>query len=68
VWVQKDLPQIISSAMGKPPVNKSDNKGSLLLIPIVASNPATGFIVGMGKQYAPKFKGSDRYSSFNGST
>lgn len=68
VWVQKDLPQVIRSAMGKPPVNKSENKGSLLLIPIVASNPATGFMLGVGGQYAIKFKGSDRYSSFNGST
>ncbi len=65
VWVQKDLPQIIRGALGKPPVTKSNEKGSLLLIPIVASNPATGFMVGAGGQYARKLKGSDRYSSFN---
>jgi hypothetical protein len=54
VWVQKDLPQIIRGALGKPPVTKSDEKGSLLLIPIVASNPATGFMVGVGGQYVRK--------------
>jgi hypothetical protein len=68
IWVQKDLPQIIRGALHKPPVNKSQDKGSLLLIPIVASNPATGFMIGVGGQYARIFKGSDRYSSFNGST
>ncbi|HSM47753.1 MAG TPA: BamA/TamA family outer membrane protein [Draconibacterium sp.] len=68
IWVQKDLPQVIREALDKPPVSKSDEKGSLLLIPIVASNPATGFMVGVGGQYALKLKGSDRYSSFNGST
>jgi len=68
VWVQKDLPQIIRSALSKPPVTKTENEGSLLLIPIVASNPATGFMLGIGGQYALKFNGSDRYSSFNGST
>jgi hypothetical protein len=68
VWVQKDLPQIIRTAVHKPPKNKEDNTGSLLLIPIVASNPATGFMLGVGGQYALKMPGSDRYSSFNGST
>ena len=68
VWVQKDLPQILRNALHKPPKDKTNKAGSLLLIPIVASNPATGFMVGVGGQYALKFKGSDRYSSFNGST
>ena len=65
VRVQKDLFEIIREAMKKPPVDKQNKKGSLLLIPIVASNPATGFMVGAGGQYAWKLKASDRYSTFN---
>ena len=65
VRVQKDLFEIIREAMKKPPVDKQNKNGSLLLIPIVASNPATGFMVGAGGQYAWKLKGSDRYSTFN---
>jgi hypothetical protein len=68
VWIQKDLPQVIRSAIHQPPKNKADDAGSLLLIPIVASNPATGFMLGVGGQYAVKLPGSDLYSSFNGST
>jgi outer membrane protein assembly factor BamA len=65
VWVQKDLPEVLRKALNKPSVDKKHKKGSLFLIPIVASNPATGFMIGAGGQYAQKLKGSDRYSSFN---
>jgi hypothetical protein len=51
--VQKDMPDILRAALGKPP--KSNVKvGSLLLIPIIGSNPATGFMFGIGGQYALK--------------
>lgn len=68
VWLQKDLPQLIKEMLRKPHQVDTDDSVSLLLIPILASNPATGFMIGVGGQYAIKFKGSDRYSTFNAST
>jgi len=67
VWIQKDLPQLIREALDKPGRIKSENEGTLLLVPVVASNPATGLILGVGGQYAKKFTGSDRYSCFTAS-
>jgi outer membrane protein assembly factor BamA len=65
--VQKDLSDLIRNAMHKPPKVRSDAAGSLLIVPIVGSNPATGFIFGLGGQYAFKVPGSDLYSNFSGS-
>lgn len=67
VWLQKDLPQLIREALDKPGRNKDENDGTLLLVPVVASNPATGLILGVAGQYAKKFTGSDRYSCFSAS-
>jgi len=64
---QKDLPDVIRAALHKPPKVKSESAGSLLIVPIIGSNPATGFIFGIGGQYAFKMKGSTLYSNFNGS-
>jgi len=64
---QKDLPDVIRVALHKPPKVKSESAGSLLIVPIIGSNPATGFIFGIGGQYAFKMKGSTLYSNFNGS-
>lgn len=63
---QKDLPQLIREALKKPPkeVKKSS---SLLLVPIIGSNPATGFMFGVGGQYAFQMKGSSQYSTISGS-
>jgi hypothetical protein len=40
--VQKDLRDVIRQALRKPPGDKPEEKGSLLLLPIIGSNPATG--------------------------
>ena len=55
---QNDLPQLIREARHKEPKVKPDGAGSLLLLPIVASNPATGFMLDIGGQYALKLPGS----------
>jgi hypothetical protein len=65
--VQIDLGDLIRKALKKPPKEKSESAGSLLLVPIIGSNPATGFMLGVGGQYAFKMPGSTRYSNFNGS-
>ncbi len=65
--IQKDLSDVIRSAMHKPPKDKPASAGSLLLLPIIGSNPATGFMFGVGGQYAFKVPGSTLYSAFMGS-
>ena len=55
------------SALNKPPKVKPESAGSLLLLPIIGSNPATGFMIGVGGQYAFKVPGSSLYSAFMGS-
>jgi hypothetical protein len=65
--VQRDLPDVIRSAMNKPPKVKAAATGSLLLIPIIGSNPATGFMFGVGGQYAFKMPESKLYSLISGS-
>jgi hypothetical protein len=65
--IQKDLGDLLRAALHKPPRVKKEAEGSLLLLPIIGSNPATGFMVGVGGQYAFKMKGSSLYSSFSGS-
>jgi hypothetical protein len=64
---QKDLSDVIRNALHKPPKEKPESAGSLLLLPIIGSNPATGFMVGVGGQYAFKVPGSSLYSAFMGS-
>jgi len=60
--VQRDLPDVIRAALHKPPKNKPESGGSLLLVPVIGSNPATGFIFGVSGQYALKMPGSTLYS------
>lgn len=64
---QKDLPQLIREARNKPLKVKEEGSGSLILVPIIGSNPATGFMVGVGGQYAFKMKGSEQFSLLSGS-
>lgn len=64
---QKDLGDVIRKALNKPPKEKPESAGSLILLPIIGSNPATGFMVGVGGQYAFKVPGSTLYSAFMGS-
>lgn len=64
---QQDLADVIRQARHKPPKAKPTNEGSLLLLPIIGSNPATGFMVGIGGQYAFKMPESTLYSFLSGS-
>ena len=66
--VQKDLPQLLRDALNKPPKPENSSSGSLILVPIIGSNPATGFMYGVGGQYAFKTHGdSTLYSLLSGS-
>ena len=49
--IEKDLSDVIRKALHKPPKVKPENAGSLLLLPIIGSNPATGFMLGVGGQH-----------------
>jgi outer membrane protein assembly factor BamA len=65
---QKDMSDVFRKWFNKPPREKAVVGNSLLLVPSVSSNPATGFAFGVAGQYA--FKGNapgDLYSSINGS-
>lgn len=64
---QIDLVDVMRSVRGKEPKESSSDASSLILVPIIGSNPATGFMVGVGGQYAFKMKQSTRYSSLSGS-
>lgn len=62
-----DLSDVIRNALHKPLKIKENNEGSLLLLPIIGSNPATGFMFGVGGQYAFKMQESNQYSLLMGS-
>ena len=66
-FVQIDVSDLIRKALHKPPKNKPESAGSLLLIPIIGSNPATGFMYGVGGQYAFKMSDETSYSTIIGS-
>jgi outer membrane protein assembly factor BamA len=65
--IQRDLKDVVRGVLHKPAKEKPGKTGSLLLVPIVGSNPATGFMVGVGGQSAFKMPGSTLYSSISGS-
>ncbi len=66
--VQRDLGDVIRKMRNKPPKDTIDSPGGILLLPIIGSNPATGFMLGVGGQYAFKRSGADtRYSMISGS-
>lgn len=65
--VQQDLSDVVRDLLNKPPKVKANNAGSLLLLPIIGANPATGFMVGVGGQYAFKMPESTLYSFLSGS-
>lgn len=65
--LQKDLTDLIREARNKPQKVKTPGSSSLLLVPIIGSNPATGFMIGVGGQYAFKMPESKLYSLINGS-
>ncbi len=64
---QRDLSDAIRAAMHKPPKVKSEKASSLIAFPIIGSNPATGFMFGLGGQYAFKMQESSLYSMVSGS-
>jgi outer membrane protein assembly factor BamA len=66
--IQQDLGDVLRKAMGKPAKVDTTASGSILLLPIIGSNPATGFMVGVGGQYGFKLSGAaTRYSLLSGS-
>jgi hypothetical protein len=66
--VQKDARDVLRAMLKKSPKPDGGKSGSVLLIPIIGSNPATGFMVGIGGQYAFKAPGnSTNYSMISGS-
>ena len=66
--VQKDLSDVLRAALSKPAKVDTTAAGSILLLPIIGSNPATGFMIGVGGQYGFKLPGVDtRYSLLSGS-
>ena len=67
ICIQRDLVDVIRDWRHKPPKTKAKKSGSLLLVPVIGSNPATGFVFGIGGQYAFKMPESTLYSSISGS-
>ncbi len=65
--IQRDLGDEIRNALNKPPKVKTEKASSLIAFPIIGSNPATGFMVGLGGQYAFKMPESSLYSMVSGS-
>lgn len=65
--VQKDLGDLVRKALHKPVKTEAGKKSSLLIVPIIGSNPATGFLFGFGGQYAFKMPESKHYSMIMGS-
>jgi hypothetical protein len=65
---QRDVSDTFRGWMNKPPKPDKSNAGSILLIPIIGSNPATGFMVGIGLQYGLKLGAEEtKYSMISGS-
>jgi len=66
--VQKELGDLLRNAFNMSPKLDTAQGGSILLLPIIGSNPATGFMLGVGGQYAFKLgKADTRYSMLSGS-
>lgn len=66
--VQKDIADLIRVALNRVPKTDTGKSGSVILVPIIGSNPATGFMIGVGGQYGFKLKGDKtNYSLISGS-
>lgn len=66
--VQKDMGDLIRGLLKMRPKTDTGKSGSVFLIPIIGSNPATGFMVGIGGQYGFKLKGEKtNFSLISGS-
>ncbi len=64
---QTDLGDVVRKALNQPAKIKTGDDGTLILLPIIQSNPATGFAFGVGGQYAFKMLQSTKYSLIMGS-
>ncbi len=64
---ERDISDLLRAALNKPPKTKPEDASSLMLLPIIGSNPAIGFMVGVGGQYAFKMSENARYSLISGS-
>lgn len=62
-----DLADILRGWLNKPAKTGSAKSNALLLVPIIGSNPATGFMFGVGGQYTFKMPESNQYSLLSGS-
>lgn len=66
--IERDISDVIRGAFGKSAKMKpEEGEGSLLLLPVIGSNPATGFMIGVGGQYAFQVANSTQYSMIMGS-
>lgn len=63
----RDIMDVVRDILKKPPKTKSEGASSLMLMPIIGSNPATGFMFGVGGQYAFKIPKHSKYSVISGS-
>jgi hypothetical protein len=65
--IQRDLPDVLrkNKPIKEKPVNASSK--SIIVFPIIGSNPATGFMVGLGGQMAFKVPQSKQFSMISGS-
>ncbi|MBK6732055.1 MAG: BamA/TamA family outer membrane protein [Bacteroidetes bacterium] len=65
---QEELGDVLRGMLNKPPkIDTTSKSASLILLPIIGSNPATGFMVGVGGQFAFQTLGSELYSLLSGS-
>ena len=66
--VQKDIADLIRVVLNMVPKTDTGKSGSVILVPVIGSNPATGFMIGVGGQYGFKLKGDKtNYSLISGS-
>ena len=64
---ERDISDVIRGALHKPPKVKQADSPTLMLLPIIGSNPAIGFMFGVGGQYAFKIPHHSNYSLISGS-
>ncbi len=67
VCSQRDVSDFLRSMLKKPSKTPTGQAGSFIAFPIIGSNPATGFMFGLGSQYAFKVEGSELMSMMSGS-
>ena len=61
-YVQLDVGDAVRKLLNKSEKIKKEKFGSLLLVPVIGSNPATGFVFGVGGPVIPPvFADEDRF-------